>query len=97
MYRKEHERFQEDVFSFAADRADCVATGMRIAEIFGLKWTDVHVRRGIVRGTSKAEGRQDALRSDAAGVGRRSCSDSHPTVVDRERTADLSAEAGREG
>ena len=48
-----------------------VKTGMRMSEIFVLTWSDVMDNEGIVGGKSKAEGRQNALRSDASRAHRR--------------------------
>ena len=48
-----------------------LTTGMRIAEIFGLTWSDVLLQGGADCGSGEAEGREDAVRSDASRTGRR--------------------------
>ncbi len=48
-----------------------VTTGMRAAEIFGLRWSDVMYSEGLIGGAGEAEGRKDAVRPDASRTGRR--------------------------
>jgi integrase len=48
-----------------------VTTGMRAAEIFGLRWSDVMYSEGADCGEGEAEGRQDAVCPDALRTRRR--------------------------
>jgi integrase len=70
-----------------------LTTGMRIAEIFALKWSDVLFREELIAVRSMLKGRKDAVRSYALGIG-----DGDQTLPDRDRRGShFSAEAGRNG
>ena len=69
-----------------------LTTGMRIAEIFALKWSDLLYGEELDRSSGQAEGRQDSVRADAAGAG----SELQQVSGGHRGGAYLSSEAGSE-
>ena len=56
MYRKASEGINQTFFRLRLIVLIALTTGMRIAEIFGLKWSDVYVQEGLIAVRAKLKG-----------------------------------------
>ena len=70
MYRKAGKGINQTFFHLRLIVLTALATGMRIAEIFALRWSNLLFREELNRSSGQAEAWQGSVRADVPGVGR---------------------------